>query len=161
MRNKLAVPRFRACLVLLAALLPALAAGKAQYGKVTEVRSASVVILDVDTERHVIRIVGIDVPTEEPIASEAKQFVANLVLGKNASMRLASRAENGDLFGQLLTDDPVIGIKDVGLELMKTGMARRQRGEDYQFGYKYGELSAAEREAQQARRGLWAHTEPR
>jgi endonuclease YncB( thermonuclease family) len=161
MRNKRVMLCFRACLVLLPALLPALAAGKAQYGKVTEVRSANVVILDVGTERHVIRIVGIDAPTKESIASEAKQFVANLVLGKNALMRFASRAENGDMFGQLLTDDSVIGIKDVGLELVRNGMARRQRGEDYQFGYKYGELSAAEREAQQARRGLWATTEPR
>ncbi len=160
MRNKWAVKGFLGCVVLLAGLLPAFA-GDSLYGKVTEVRSADVVILDYGAGHYVIRIIGIDVPKEGPIASEAKQFVAKLVLGKNARMRLGSRAENGEMVCRLFTDDPVIGIKDVGLELVRAGLARRQKGEDPQFDYKYGDLSAAEREAQKARRGLWATTQPR
>jgi endonuclease YncB( thermonuclease family) len=130
------------------------------YGKVTEVTSADVVTLDYTTGHYVIRIVGIDVPKEAPIASEAKEFVVSLVLGKNALMRFVSRAENGDMVSQLVTDDPGTGITDVGLELIRAGLARRQQGEEYQFGYKSGELSSAMREAQKARRGLWATTQP-
>ena len=43
------------------------------------------------------------------------------------------------------------------MELLRAGMARREEGYDY----KYGELSAAEKEAQTAKRGLWAQTAPR
>jgi endonuclease YncB( thermonuclease family) len=75
-------------------------------------------------------------------------------------MRLGSRSENGEMVARLLTDDPVNGIKDVGLELVRAGLARRQQGEDAQFDYKYGDLSAAEREAQKARLGIWATTQP-
>src|SRR5262249_26776112 len=150
---------FIACLVLLAGSHRAFA-GDSLYGKVREVRSADVVVLESGPGRAVIRIIGIDVPKEGPIATQAREFVSKLVLGKNARIRLGSRAENGDLVSQLFTDDPAIGIKDVGLELVRNGLARRQQGQDYQFGYKYGELSAAEREARRARRGLWATTQP-
>jgi len=159
MRNKRAMQCSIVCLVLLAGLLPAFA-GDSLYGKVPEVRSADVVILDYGKGQYVIRIIGIDVPKEGPIASEARQFVAKLVLEKNARMRLGSRTENGEMVCRLFTDDPVIGIKDVGLELVRAGLARRQPGEDYQFGYKYGEFSAAEREAREAKRGLWTTTKP-
>ncbi len=160
MRNKRVIQGFVGCAVLLAGFLPAFA-GDSLYGKVTEVRSADVVILDYGKGQYVIRIIGIDVPKEGPVANEARQFVSKLVLGKNARIRFEGRAPNGEMVSRLYTDDPVIGIKDVGLELVRVGLARRQKGEDYQFGYKYGELSVAEREAQKARRGLWATTQPK
>jgi endonuclease YncB( thermonuclease family) len=56
------------------------------------------------------------------------------------------------MMARLFTDDPEIGIKEVGVELVRAGLARRQKG----FDLKYGELAAAEKEAQGARRGLWA-----
>lgn len=159
MKNKRVIQGCIGCLVLLAGLFPVFA-GDSVYGKVTEVRSADVVILDYGKGQYVIRIIGINVP-QDPIPSDAaKQFVAKLVLGKNARMRLGSRAENGEMVSQLFTDDPAIGIKDVGLELVRAGLARRQKGEDYQFGYKYHELTKAENEAQRAGRGLWATTKP-
>ena len=57
-------------------------AGKSIYGKVTEVKSADVLTLDYGTGQYSIRIAGIDAPEEGLFATEAKQFVANLVLGK-------------------------------------------------------------------------------
>lgn len=137
--------------------LPPAFAGDSFYGKVTDVRSADVVILDNGSARFTIRIVGIAPPREGPLAKEATQFVAKLVLGKNARMRLEGRNKNGEMVSQLLTDDPQIGIKDVGVELVKAGLARRQANYDY----KYGELSKAEEEARKAGRGLWAQTQPR
>jgi len=155
MRKIRFIPYFVAGLILLAGLLPALA-GDSLYGRVTEVRSADVVILNYGAGSSVIRIIGIVVPRDEAKANQAKEYVTRLLLGKNARMRLGSRAENGDLVSRLFTDDPDIGIKDVGLELVRQGLVQRQQAEDYQLGYKYNELLKAETEARFARRGLWA-----
>lgn len=136
-------------------LLPAFA-GDSLYGKVTLVKSAQVVVFDYGKGRYDVRIIGIDAPSEGPVAREAKQFVTNLVMGKKVRMRFEYRTKNGEMLSRLFTDDPETGIKDVGIELVKAGLARRQG----KYDYKYGELSAAENEAQKARRGLWATTQP-
>ena len=48
------------------------------------------------------------------------------------------------MWARLLTADSVVGLnRDVGLELVRAGLARRRQDYDY----KYGELSAAENEA--------------
>jgi endonuclease YncB( thermonuclease family) len=159
MRTKCIVLALSGCVVLLAGLLPTFA-GDSLYGKVTEVRTADIVVLDYGTGQYVIRIIGIDVPAEGATSNQAKEFVAKLVLGKNARMRLGSRLENGEMLCQLYSDDPQLGIKDVGLELLRSGLAQRQKGEDTQFGYKYGELSTAERQAREAKRGMWATAQP-
>lgn len=149
-------------------LLPTFA-GDSLYGTVTAVKSAEVVVFEYGaaggsgrsatrkTGRYDLRLVGIDAPEGGAIARKATQFVANLVLGKNARMRFEYRNKSGEMVSRLLTDDPALGIKDVGLELVRAGLARRQPNYDY----KYGELSVAEREARLARRGLWAQTEPK
>src|SRR5438105_12573659 len=98
-----------------------ISAGKAIYGQVTEVRSGSVVTLDHGAGRYDIRIAGIDVPTEEPLASAAKLLAASLVLGKKVRLIFISRMPNGEMLGRLDTDDPASGIKDVALELVKAG----------------------------------------
>jgi endonuclease YncB( thermonuclease family) len=134
-----------------ASSMPAFA-GDSLYGKVIDVKRADLVVLAADEWKHDIRIFGVDVPKEGPIATRAREFVVKLVGNKNARMRFEGRAPNGEFVGRLFTDDPEIGIKDVGLELIRAGLARRITGNDY----KYGELSAAEREAKQAKRGLWA-----
>jgi len=154
MKNRWAIRGFLGCLVLLAGLLPAFA-GDSFYGKVIEVRSADVVILDYGKGQYIVRIIGVDVPKEGPVARQAREFVAKLVLGKNARMRLEGRNKNGEMASRLFTDDPETGIKEVGVELVKAGLARRQTNYDY----KYGELSKAEEEARKAGRGLWAQTQ--
>jgi endonuclease YncB( thermonuclease family) len=158
MRNRRAIGVFLGLLIFGAGLFPAFA-GDSLYGKVTAVKSANVATLDYGTGKYDIRLIGIDVPKEGPLAREATQFVSKMVLEKNARMRFEGRTPNGEMLARLFTDDPVIGIKDVGLELVRAGLARRQEGKDERFGYKYGELAAAEREAQKARRGLWATTQ--
>jgi len=158
MRKKISAAVLVAFLVSLGGLFPVVA-GDSVYGKITEVKSADVVLLDNGGPKpFVIHIIGIDVPRQGPIASDAKQFVTVLVLNKNARARIGSRSENGDLVARLLADDAVMGTRDVGLELVRAGLARRRQGEDVQFGYKYGELGTAERDARSARRGLWKNT---
>jgi endonuclease YncB( thermonuclease family) len=48
-------------------------------------------------------------------------------------------------------------ITDVGIELLKQGLARR----DASYDDKYGKLAEAEQAARDARRGLWAATPPK
>jgi endonuclease YncB( thermonuclease family) len=137
-----------------------LLAGDSVYGKVTEVRSADIVVLDYGAGRYVVHLIGITPAPQRSVASQATALVTKMVLGKNARLRLGSRLDNGELVGQLLADDPATGVKDVGLELLRQGLVQRAPGEDFQFGYKYLELSKAESEARQARRGLWAANPP-
>ncbi|MDH3523878.1 MAG: thermonuclease family protein [Acidobacteriota bacterium] len=127
-------------------------AGDSLYGTITEVKRADVVVLDYGEGQMELKLIGIEVPTEAAFAAQSKSFVSNLVLGKSARMRFQYRTPEGVMLVRLFTDDPVIGIKEVAVELVRAGLARRQ--EDYDF--KYGELTRAERDARTARRGLWA-----
>jgi endonuclease YncB( thermonuclease family) len=145
-------------LLLVMGYLSPVFAADSLYGRVTSVRSADVVVLNYGRGEYIVRIVGINPPpAAQARGREARQFVANLVLGKNARMRLERRAPNGDMIARLYTDDPVNGIKDVGLELLKAGLVRH----DPSYDGKYGEMAAAENEARTARRGLWAAPQPR
>jgi endonuclease YncB( thermonuclease family) len=139
-------------LLLLGSSGPARAADSL-YGRVTTVRSATVVVLNYGKGEYVVRIVGIDPPESAALARQASQFLSNLVLGKMARIRLEQRGPNGEMIARLFTDAPQKeNIKDVGLELLKAGLARHQATYDG----KYGEMAAAEREAREARRGIWA-----
>lgn len=131
-------------------------AGDSLYGKVTAVKSAAVVTLDYGEGSYDVRLIGIEVPTQGTLAVAAQQHLASLVLGKNARMRF-EYLERGEMVARLFTDDAVLGIKDVGVELVKAGLAQRQQG----FDYKYGELAAAENQARTAKRGLWAPAQPK
>lgn len=127
-------------------------AGDSFYGKVTQVRSANTIILENERAKFNVRIAGIDVPKQRLLAAEAREFLARLVLRKNARLRLGYRERTGVFVGRLQTDDPEIGLKDVAVELVRAGLAQKQAN----FDYKYGELAAAEKEARAAKRGLWS-----
>ncbi|HYH45728.1 MAG TPA: thermonuclease family protein [Thermoanaerobaculia bacterium] len=142
-----------------AACLPALA-GDSMYGRVTAVRNGEVVGFEPagsGGDQLDLRLRGVEVAKDGAAAKQAVDFVSKLVLGKNARMRFEGRSEDGTMWCRLFTDDPVFGIKEVGVELVRAGLARRQQD----FDFKYGELANAEREAQAARRGIWAADQPR
>src|SRR5207247_4212211 len=60
----------------------------------------------------------------------------------------SSDLKAGEMVGKLEIEVPDQGVKDVGLELIKAGLAKRQTNYDY----KYRELSAAEAERSEERR---------
>lgn len=137
--------------ILIAGSAP-VSAGDSIYGRISEVRSANGVVLQHGGGgRFNIRIAGIELPRQKASADRAKDFVQNFALGKNARLRLGYREKDGTFVGRIHIDDPDIGIKDVGIELVRSGLAQKQAN----FDYKYGELAAAEREARAAKRGLW------
>jgi endonuclease YncB( thermonuclease family) len=140
-------------LVVLGAAVAPAHAGDSFYGRVTAVKEATLVTLAQGAYSYDIRLVGVEAPRAgEPHAAEALRYVTDLLLRKNARMRLHRRAPSGEMVCRLFTDDPVIGIREVGVELVRAGLARRQPDYDE----KYGELSAAESEARAAQRGIWA-----
>jgi endonuclease YncB( thermonuclease family) len=150
MRNRWAPRAFLGLLILGAGHFPVFA-GDSVYGKLINVKRADLVILDYGAGRYDIRIAGIEVPPG-PLAVDAQHFVEKLVLNRNARMRLVGRAPGGDMVSQLLTDDRRFGILDVGIELLRYGLARWNQ----KYEYKYGELKAAEDEARKRGLGLWA-----
>lgn len=156
MHRRYLTPVLLGILALGASAVP-LSAGDSLYGTVTAVASADVVTLDYGAGRYDLHLVGIDVPSEAPIADQARKLVAELVLGKNARMRFYHRTAKGEMLARLFTDDPELGIRDVAVELVRAGLVRRQEG----FDYPYGELAAAEAEARAAERGLWAASQDR
>lgn len=131
-------------------IFPAVA-GDSVYGKIVEVISADVVILDYGAGQYVVHIAGIVPPGEGALADQAKKLVSDSLLGKNARLRIEDISESGEITAQLATADPDIGIKDIGIELLTAGLAQRQPD----FDYKYNELSAAEDVAKKFERGLW------
>lgn len=141
-----------------AAFLRARAAsgGDSLWGKVVAVKAPDLVTIDIGTGQLDVRIVGIDVPREGRRMEDAKKLVSDLVLGKNARLRLEYRAKDKQYVGRLQTDEGEGVIRDVGLELVRAGMVRRQP----RYDYKYRELSRAEDDAKRAKRGMWAATPP-
>ncbi|HEU5166962.1 MAG TPA: thermonuclease family protein [Chitinophagaceae bacterium] len=124
-------------------------AGDSVYGKVTTVKSPTQMRFEFDSGFFNIRLAGIDVP--RTIADSATQFVTRMTLRKNGRIRLEGRVEN-EVLVRLFMDDSLKGVREVAVEMLRNGFATRKQNVDF----KYGELAAAQREAQVARRGLWS-----
>lgn len=97
-----------------------------------------------------VRLTGIDAPEKaQPFGTASQQSLAELVKGKQ--VQVESRA--ADDYGRLLATIR-IGAVNVNHEQVRRGMAW-----EYSRFHSNKELMALQREAQQARRGLWAGVE--
>ena len=144
--------------VLLAVIpLSSALAGDSLVVKITAVKSANLVTLDYGAGTYDIRISGIELAGDEAMRARATQAMSSLLLGKTVRLRFDGRAPDGTMYGRIYVggigrdDEPV---RDAGVELVRTGFVR---GHD--DGYKYGEMSQAETEARNTRRGLWRRSE--
>ena len=127
-------------------------AGDSIYGRITDVRRADQVVFAHASGTYNLRIAGVVVPEDSLSAGGAAAFVRGLVLNRDVRMRMeGGRLRTGELQVRLFTADSVPGIRDVGIEMVRAGVVRRQANYDY----KYGELARAEAEAREARRGVW------
>ena len=129
-------------------------AGDALFGSVTAVRRADLVVFKAQTREYNIRVISVEPPPQKSLADSAAQFVRRLTVGKDAQARVERRNANGELVSRLLVKIDSTQIVDIGIELVRSGLARRQSDQ----AYKYGELVAAENEARRTRRGMWATT---
>ncbi|HEY8697443.1 MAG TPA: thermonuclease family protein [Rhizomicrobium sp.] len=147
---------FVVCTVLSFAMPPAAQAADTIYGTVVAVKSPTLLTLDYGRGRYDIRLVGMEAPRTPQLSKAAQSFVARLTLNRKARLRFYYREPSGVMVGRLQTDDRVVGLKDVGLELVRAGLVLPAKG----FDYTYKDLSAAELDAQRARRGLWSTERP-
>ena len=127
-------------------------AGDSFWGRVVAVKSPDVVTLNNGSAQIDVRLAGVEVPPDPHDAALAMEFLRSALQGKAARARLHQRGANRVWEGRLIVDDPQMNFMDVGLEMVRSGIARRKAGYDY----KYHQLSAAESEARSAQRGLWA-----
>ncbi len=113
MRKRYAIAGILFLLIVTASWFPAKAADVIS-GKVIEVKSADLVVLDYGRGTYNVRIVGIDVPREGPIAAQAKQVVTTLVLGMTVRGKFEYRNKNGEMVVRLFVGPGT----DVGVELL-------------------------------------------
>lgn len=104
--------------------------------------------LDEDKKQHKVRLHGIDAPEiGQPFGTKSREALGELVMKKTATLHLHGR----DRYGRDLARVEVDG-RDVNVELVKEGFAWHYVRYD-----KSPELASAEREAREAKRGVWAN----
>lgn len=118
-----------------------------------------VAVLDGDTidvlhngQAERIRLNGIDCPEKkQPFGQKAKQFTSALVFGKEVTVHPKTMDRHKRTVGDVLLPDGT----NVNRELVKAGLAWWYRKYS-----KDGTLETLEREAQEAKRGLWRDPHP-
>lgn len=128
--------------------------GMAQAALAEQFAARIIAVLDGDTVLirqgggvQKIRLAGIDAPEKaQPFGEEAKRSLAGMVL--NREVWVNSRAV--DAYGRLVAELAVDGL-DVNAEQLRRGYAW-----EYSHFHSDRQLVALQREAQAARRGLWA-----
>lgn len=105
--------------------------------------------LDESNTKHKVRLHGIDAPEiGQPFGTKSREALGRLAMKKTATLHLKGR----DRYGRDLARVEVDG-RDVNRELVKDGLAWHYvRYDDSP------ELASAEREAREAKRGVWADT---
>jgi len=99
-----------------------------------------------------VRIHGIDAPEKgQPFGQRAKQFVSDLVFGKDVTVRPVTKDRYGRTVAEVILDDG----RSLGEELVRAGLAWWYKR--YSNDATLGDL---ENEARIAKRGLWSDPNP-
>jgi endonuclease YncB( thermonuclease family) len=131
-------------------------AGDSLYGRVTAVKGANLITFDYGAGTYDVRLAGIEFPRTRTAADAATQFMTELLLNKNARLRFEGRTPDGEMVGMIFTDDPEIGILDVGVEMVRAGMVMPEAEQELEeTEYKYGEMEEAMQQARNNRLGIW------
>jgi endonuclease YncB( thermonuclease family) len=105
--------------------------------------------LDESNTKHKVRLHGIDAPEiGQPFGTKSREALGRLTMKKTATLHLKGR----DRYGRDLARVEVDGL-DVNVALVKDGLAWHYASYD-----KSPELASAERDARDAKRGVWADT---
>jgi micrococcal nuclease len=121
-------------------------------GKVVSIADGdTLTILDGDKTQHRIRLAGIDAhETGQPFGTKARQALGGKVSGQTVRVEVIDvdryKREVGRIF---------LGERFVNIEMVRDGFAWRYTQYD-----KPGEFTAAENDAREHRRGLWADPNP-
>jgi len=127
-------------------------------GKVVAIADGdTVTVLDAGQNQHKIRLAGIDAPEKgQPWGQRSKESLSDLVFNHAVSVEWHKRDKYGRLVGKILVNG-----QDANLTQITRGLAwhykeyqREQLPEDRE------RYAAAEMAAHDAKRGLWAATDP-
>ena len=143
-------------LALLLVVLPSHA--QTLYGKVVGITDGDTVkVLDGSNQEHKIRLAGIDAPErKQPFGQRAKQYLSDLVYGKNVEVEWHKQDRYKRLVGKI-----IIRGRDANLEMVKAGLAWHYKKYQSEQSYEDRRVYAqADVEARERRRGLWADSQP-
>lgn len=120
------------------------------FGAVSSVEPGGVVVVR-DARGGAMRRValsGVDVPS----GAAPQERLRSLVDGKTVNVHVGGKRRTGEIVGKVTTGGAFEEVVDVGLALVRDGYATRARGNaDPRYG-------AAQKEAREAGRGLWARS---
>jgi micrococcal nuclease len=150
MKRKSANAAFGALLWVLAVALPA-GVRVTFSGKCVGISDGDTISVMRESAAAKIRVEGIDCPElGQAFGNAAKRFTSNLVFGRVVQVKQMSVDQYGRIVGRAIVDGA-----DLSLELLKAGLAWHYT--------QYSSdpiLAAAERQARQAKIGLWSQLDP-
>jgi len=143
----------RILLIALALSCSAFAYAETIYGRVIAVSDGdTLTILDASNSQIKIRLDAIDAPEKnQAFGNRAKQQLSDVCYGKNADLKVVDI----DRYGRLVGDVDCSGI-NANEVMVQSGLAWVYR--KYDKGHEH--LYPLEEEARNARRGLWADSNP-
>jgi endonuclease YncB( thermonuclease family) len=127
-------------------------------GKVVAVADGdTVTVMDVDQNKHKIRLAGIDAPeSRQPYGQRSRQSLSDLVSGQWVQVVY----DKADRYGRLVGKVQVAG-RDANLEQLRRGLAWHYKKYEGEQGQQDRQAyAAAEQQAQSARLGLWRDPGP-
>jgi endonuclease YncB( thermonuclease family) len=126
--------------------------GETLRGRVVRIADGdTLTVLDDRNTQHKIRLFGIDAPeTHQEFGSRAKQSLSELCFDQDVEVEVVDTDRYGRTVGRIFA-----GETDVNMEQVRRGMAW-----DYDSYDKRHEFAAAERDARDHQRGLWADRDP-
>jgi endonuclease YncB( thermonuclease family) len=140
--------------LLLAAATSALAAkpGPPVDGRVVKITDGdTLTVLDGSNVQHKIRLAGIDAPEKgQPFGTKARENLAGKVFGQAVHVEVIDVDRYHREVGRIY-----LGERFINAEMVRDGFAWRYPQYD-----KPGEFTAAENDAREHRRGLWADPNP-
>ncbi len=132
--------------------------GDTLTGKVVKITDGDTLyVLDANYQQHKIRLAGIDAPErKQAYGLASRKHLASMVAGQQVTIEYQKRDRYGGIVGKVLLD----GI-DACLEQVKAGFAWHYKKYQHEQSLEDQQLYAeTEKEARDARLGLWRETDP-
>ncbi len=126
--------------------------GEEIQGKVTGITDGDTIeLLDADYNRHKVRLDGIDAPEKkQAFGAKADKALGDKIFLKQVRIEYKAKDRYGRILGTVFLKE-----RNINREMVTEGMAWH-----YKKYSKDKELAAEEKEAREAKRGLWADKEP-
>lgn len=143
----------RRILITILIMFPLLLSAQTLKGKAVSIADGDTFTLLVnDNEQVKIRIDGIDAPEKkQDFGNRAKQYLSDMIWNQELIVKVTKKDRYGRSIGKVSTPE----IQDVGLEMIKAGLAWQYR--DYNKDESYAK---AERLAREKKKGLWVYKNP-